>query len=417
MSFAAIAAFAATVLGYVLFSGLLERRHISAPMIFILVGGLLGGLLAHQPDRALVRGLAELTLALLLFHDAAQVQPRQLRGDAGICMRLLLIALPLTIAAGYLLARVLFDGGSGWLALLLAAALAPTDAGLGAATVLNPVVPVRVRRVLNVESGLNDGLATPIVLFALTAAGAGSQPHAVEEALRELAIGALLATGVGAAAGYALRRAAVAGRSQAGLLPIGTVAVPLLCYYGSVALDGNGFVAAFVAGVAFAPSVAHRTEDDSLALAASAGTLLEYAVWCMFGAIVVVHLGDLFSWQGLLFAPLALTVLRMVPVGLVLLGTGFARPTRWFIGWFGPRGLASVVFAVIALEEYQGNEAIGQVVGTIAITVLLSVVLHGITADPWAARYGAWASRTQPEAELGRTVQPLAGRGIRRRGR
>jgi NhaP-type Na+/H+ or K+/H+ antiporter len=415
VSVIAIAVFAAAVLAYVLFSRVLDRTHITAPIVFIVVGAVLGGALARPPGPELVRGLAELTLALLLFHDAAQVQPDQLRGDVGVCARLLLVALPLTIAAGLVLAWVLFAGSSVWLALLLAAALAPTDAGLGAATVLNPVVPVRVRRVLNVESGLNDGLATPIVLFALAAAGPHGPAHELGTALRELAIGAVFGVAVGAIAGQALSWARSAGWLDSGLLPVGTVAVPLLCYYGAVAANGNGFVAAFVAGVAFAPSIAHHSAGaapgESLQVAAWVGAFLEYAVWCLFGTILVAHLGDLATWQGLVFALLSLTVLRMLPVALVLLGTGFAPPTLWFIGWFGPRGLASVVFALIAIEEYPHNGDVTRDTGTIALTVLLSVVLHGITADIGANRYGAWATRTHPHAELGASVAPVAGRG------
>jgi NhaP-type Na+/H+ or K+/H+ antiporter len=417
VSVIAIAVFAAAVLAYVMFSGVLDRARITAPIVFVVVGAVLGGALAHEPDPAIVRGLAELTLALLLFHDAAQVRPHQLRGDLGVCARLLLVALPLTIGAGFLLAWVLFAGTSVWLALLLAAALAPTDAGLGAATVLNPVVPVRVRRVLNVESGLNDGLATPIVLFALAAAGSHGPAHALGTAVRELAVGAVFGVAVGAFAGQALSWARNAGWLDSGLLPVGAVAVPLLSYYGTVAANGNGFVAAFVAGVAFAPSIARRSAGpigESLQLAAWLGAVLEYAVWCLFGVILVAHLGDIASWQGLVFALLSLTVLRMLPVALVLLGTGFARPTLWFIGWFGPRGLASVVFALIAVEEYPHNGDVARVAGTIALTVLLSVVLHGITADIGANRYGAWATRTRPHAELGAAVAPVAGRGTTR---
>jgi NhaP-type Na+/H+ or K+/H+ antiporter len=287
--------------------------------------------------------------------------------------------------------------------------------------VLNPVVPVRVRRVLNVESGLNDGLATPIVLFALAAAGSHGPAHALGTAVRELAVGAVFGVAVGAFAGQALSWARNAGWLDSGLLPVGAVAVPLLSYYGTVAANGNGFVAAFVAGVAFAPSIARRSAGaaigESLQLTAWVGALLEFAVWCLFGTILVAHLGDIVTWPGVVFALLSLTVLRMLPVALVLLGTGFARPTRWFIGWFGPRGLASVVFALIAVEEYPHSGDVARVAGTIALTVLLSVVLHGITADIGANRYGAWATRTHPHAELGAAVAPVAGRGTTRRWR
>jgi NhaP-type Na+/H+ or K+/H+ antiporter len=422
----AIAVFAVVVLLYAALSDALDRRHVTAPMVFVVVGAGLGSVLEHGPEPGQVRTLAELTLALVLFHDAAELQPRALTHDAGVCARLLFAGLPLTMLSGFFLARWLFPDISGWFALLLAAALTPTDAGLGAATVLNPVVPVRVRRVLNVESGLNDGLTTPIVLFALSAA-ASSGGHEIGSALRELGVGVVFGIGVGVLSGLLLSRAHTLGLMQNGLVPIGAVAVPLLCYYGAVAVEGNGFVAAFVSGTAFAAAAGTRLGDGEpggedrreaerhpLELTTDGSTLLGYAVWCLFGVILIAHVGDLATAAGLLFAVVALTALRMVPVALVLLGTGFRRPTRLFIGWFGPRGLASVVFALIAIEEYPGNAEVKHVAGAIALTVLLSVVLHGATADVGAQRYGAWAARIKPPAELGAAVTPVVRRGTRR---
>ena len=282
---------------------------------------------------------------------------------------------------------------------------------------LNPVVPVRVRRVLNVESGLNDGLSTPVVLLALAAAG-GEGEHHIGTALVDLLIGALVGLLVGVVSGRLLSWAKSAGLVEAGLIPVGTVAVPLLCYYGAVALDGNGFVAAFVSGTAFAAATSHRVSvqsaDEPLLLTGWGATILGYVVWCLFGVIVVSRVGELVTWPSLGFALLSLTLLRMVPVALVLLGTGFARPTWWFVGWFGPRGLASVVFALLAAEELPDNGDLAAVTGTIALTVLLSVVLHGATADIGAQRYGAWTARTRPPAEFAEAIEPVAGRGLRR---
>lgn len=416
MPVSALVAFAAAVVVYVTWSQRLDRNHVTAPMVFTVVGAVVGAAFTRELDPAVVRGLAELTLALVLFHDAAQIQPRQLRGDVGVCARLLLLGLPLTIATGFGVAWVLFPGTGGWLTLLLAAALAPTDAGLGAATVLNPAVPVRVRRVLNVESGLNDGLATPVVLFALAAAG-GEGEHHLGTALLELLVGALVGLVLGLVSGRLLSWAKTARLVEAGLVPVGTVAVPLLCYYGAVALDGNGFVAAFVSGTAFAAATSHRVSahsaEESLLLAGWGATILGYGVWCLFGVILVSRIGELVTWPALGFALLSLTLLRMGPVAVVLLGTGFARPTRWFVGWFGPRGLASVVFGLLATEELSGNSDLKAVTGAIALTVLLSVVLHGATADIGAQRYGAWTARTHPVAEFATAAEPVAGRGRR----
>jgi NhaP-type Na+/H+ or K+/H+ antiporter len=201
---------------------------------------------------------------------------------------------------------------------------------------------------------------------------------------------------------------------EKGLVPIGTVAVPLLCYYGALAVDGNGFVAAFVSGTAFAAGFSRRgganTVTDPTQLTEWGATILGYAVCCLFGIIAVSRIGDVATWPALGFALLSLTLLRMAPVALVLLRTGFARPTRLFIGWFGPRGLASVVFALIATEELPANSELKSVTGAIALTVLLSVVLHGVTADIGAQRYGAWARQSQSQAELASAVEPVVGR-------
>jgi len=444
----AVAIFAVVVVAYVSQSHRLERVHVTAPIVFTAVGAVFGLVVARAgADATLVRGLAEGTLALVLFHDAAQVQPRQLRREAGLCVRLLLLGLPLTMLAGFVTARLLFPDAGVWLALLLAAALAPTDAGLGAATVLHPAVPAQVRRVLNVESGLNDGLATPVVLFAIAAATTlpGEEVALEESALRELAIGLLAGILLGIACGRLLSWAFHRRLVHADLLPVATLAVPLLTYYGSVALHGNGFVAAFVSGTAFAAAAgrpigvrpgragaeaalepghpagsgheagseppAMPRQQEVLQLVEWVSVILGYAVWTLFGVVAVAHLGQVFTWPGLLFAVLSLTVLRMAPVALVLLGTGLRRRTVLFIGWFGPRGLASVVFALLAVESLSAGPGPGAVIGAIATTVLLSVVLHGITADPWARAYGRWVSVERPSVELAGSVEPVAGRG------
>jgi NhaP-type Na+/H+ or K+/H+ antiporter len=431
MPAAATAAFAIVVLLFVLLSRRLAGLQLTAPIVFTAVGWLAGRLLDGEVDTSLVRAVAEATLAVVLFHDAAQVRPRQLRTDVGLCLRLLLIGLPLTILLGMGTAQLLLPALGLGLALLLASALAPTDAGLGAATVLNPVVPQRVRRILNVESGLNDGLATPVVLFAISLVAATSEGEseggALVAALEELAIGVALGVVLGALAGALLASARRLGLADHGLLPVGAAMVPLLTYYGSVAVGGNGFVAAFVSGTAFAwgldrgsvravvPADAAGSATDpeeTLLLAEWASTVLGYLVWTLFGYVALGELGFL-TWQAIAFAVLSLTVLRMLPVALSLIGTGVRPPTLAFVGWFGPRGLASVVFAVIAIESLELTPELRLVLGTMVVTVLMSVVLHGVTAGPWAERYGAWASRTRPPVETADSVEPSRGRAVR----
>lgn len=406
-----IAVFGLVVVAYVSVSRRLERWHITAPIVFTLVGTVIGLVAAEPPDAVQVHRLAELALALILFRDAAQVRPRQLQSDAAVCARLLLLGLPLTILFGFVVARLLMPGIGTWLALLVAAALAPTDAGLGAATVLNPVVPVRIRRILNVESGLNDGLSTPVVLFAIAAAGGAEAGSAgtFGAAVAELAVGVLVGVLIGAGCGRLLSSAQRSAHIGSGLLSVGTLAVPLACYYGAIAIHGNGFVAAFVAGIAFAaaflaaatPTPSGRPADEqALEFAEWTSTALGYAVWTLFGAVGVARLDTVDAWRGPAFAFLSLTALRMIPVALVLVGSRLRSLTVLYIGWFGPRGLASVVFALIAVETLPATPELEAAIGTVTITVLLSVVLHGVTAGPWARNYGRWVTRTGPAEEL-----------------
>lgn len=406
---AVVATFALLVIGFVSLSARLGRAYLTGPVAFLVAGFVMGQwVLDAEIGDATIRTIAEVTLALVLFHDAAQVQPRELRRDLSLTLRLLLVGLPLTIGAGYLVARGLFPDAGVWLALLLAASLAPTDAGLGAATVLNPVVPVRIRRILNVESGLNDGLVTPVVLFAVTAAAGGEPEHALIDALREIGIGALVGILAGFATGRLLGYARTAGWAQDALVPIAALAVPLLCYYGAVELGGNGYIAAFLAGTAFAGAQAGAEDTRvSLELTDLVSVFLGYAVWTLFGITAAANLRLLVDWQTVLFAVLSLTVLRMAPVALSLLGTGLRAQTVVFIGWFGPRGLASVVFALIAYESLSPDSGVATVIAVIATTVILSVVAHGISATPWARRYGAWVERARPTVETQGAAEPL----------
>lgn len=421
------AVFGLVVVGYVTAAHYLDRWNVTAPIVFTGVGTVIGVWFWAGTDTAIVHGIAEIALALILFHDAAQVRPRQIRSDAGACARLLLIGFPLTVVLGVFAAQWLMPGVGIWPALLLAAALAPTDAGLGAPTVLNPVVPVRIRRILNVESGLNDGLATPVVLFAIAAAAAADSDSgsvgvasAVGAALVELAgglvVGVVLGAGCGRLLAYADRRARLATE----LLTVATLAIPVAAYYGSVALHANGFVAAFVAGTAFAagftrptarqPVVAADAAEEPLQLAAWVSTALGYAVWALFGVIGVAQLFLMVSWSGVIFAVLSLTVLRMLPVAISLIGSRFTSRTVLFVGWFGPRGLASVIFALIAVEELEFTDETRMVIGAITVTVLLSVILHGLSAAPGADRYGRWVQAAQPAEERKSSAVPSGGR-------
>jgi NhaP-type Na+/H+ or K+/H+ antiporter len=419
----AVVVFLVLVLAFAATARALGRLDVTAPMAFVAAGALLSlGLpdLGERAQEALTL-LTEMTLALILFHDAAQVRPRQITADRGLMARLLLVGLPLTIAAGWLLGWVVFPGLPALMLLLLAASVAPTDAGLGAATVLNPVVPVRVRRMLNVESGLNDGLSTPFVLFAI-AALAGEEGLAPAEsitaALVDLAVGTLVGVVVGAGAGLLLGWSREHGFSSRRTRPLAVLVLPLLAYFGAELAGGNAFVAAFVAGTAFAGAASWLEDEEStLELTEALSDPLGFAVWLTFGFIVVPLLVEHVGWAEVVFAVLALTALRMAPVALALLGTGLRPPTVLFVGWFGPRGLASVVFTLLAAEGLDLDDDLVRVICAICLTVLLSVLAHGLSADPLSRRYGAWAERTRPTEELRGSTEPRSRRSLHHRSR
>jgi NhaP-type Na+/H+ or K+/H+ antiporter len=311
----------------------------------------------------------------------------------GLCVRLLVIGLPLTIGLGTLLALALVRGTNIWLALLVGAALAPTDAALGAGMIVNPAVPARIRRLINVESGLNDGIATPFVLIAL----AGAQPsgHAGSispaGAAAELVLGVVIGIVVGGAGGYLVKVASGRGWVSESFAGSAMLALAVCAYACALALHGNGFIAAFTGGLAFRAAGGRRSER-LVPFVEETSALVSLLVWLAFGAIAVVPAFESLTWPDVAYAVLSLTLIRMVPVAVALAGARLGRTAIAFIGWFGPRGLASVVFALLALEEI-GQHVAGSAIAVIAFTVLLSVVAHGVTADPLARRYGPSMTR------------------------
>ncbi len=401
---------AALVFVWGMLSARLERFDVTAPITFVLAGVLLThGVLAplgFAPTHEMVRALAEATLVLVLFSDASRVRLRELRADAGLCLRLLGIGLPLTIGLGTLVALGLLRGMSIWLALLVGAALAPTDAALGAGVMTNPAVPARVRRLLNVESGLNDGIATPVVLVAVAGVAvagtaASSGPGA---AVAELALGVLIGAAVGGAGGLVVRTARRRGWADGGFAGSAVLALAVCAYACALALHGNGFIAAFCGGLAFG-AIGGRGGERLVPFVEETGALVSLLTWLAFGAVAVVPALENLTWQAVLYGVLSLTVIRMLPVAVALAGGRLDRAAVAFIGWFGPRGLASVVFALIALEELGQHEA-GSAVTVIAFTVLLSVLAHGLTAEPLARRYGRLRPAEADAGEPGGTPLP-----------
>jgi sodium/hydrogen antiporter len=392
-----LAIVAALVLLWGALSARLARVDVTAPIVFVIAGlALTHGPLAplgFQPSPELVKALAEITLVLVLFCDASRVGLHEIRVDEGLYLRLLGIGLPLTIGLGTLLALALPGIGNIWFALVVGAALAPTDAALGAGMMANPVVPARIRRLINVESGLNDGIATPFVLVAL--AGAATTEHASATtpgtALAELALGIVIGVVVGGGGGMLINAARRRGWMAEGFAGSAVLALAVCAYASALAVHGNGFIAAFIGGLAFGTTSGPRG-TPLVPFVEEAGALVSLLVWLAFGAVAVAPAFDNLTWQSVVYAVLSLTVIRMIPVAVALAGAHLGWPTVSFVGWFGPRGLASVVFALLALEDL-GVTAATPAVTVITITVLLSVIAHGVTAEPLAARYAAAVAR------------------------
>ena len=388
-----VAIAAALVVAYGVVSRRLESTLVTGPMAFVAAGLLLGdaglGVLDLGLEEEGVHILAEATLVLVLFVDAIQIRLPRLVHEAQLPGRLLTVGLPGTVVLGTAAALLLFDLLP-WEAALLAAVLAPTDAALGQAVGTNPDVPVRIRETLSVESGLNDGIALPLVtLFLGLAAGEEgvlSGRGIVSFVAMQLGIGTLVGALVGFVGGVVIDRMARRGWMDGVFRQLSTFAVAVCAFALSEVFGGNGFIAAFVAGLAFG-QVAREQCPHAADFAEDEGQLLTMLTFLVFGTSLAgpaLTDGDV---PTVLYAVLSLTVVRMVPVAVSLLGTGLSALTLGFVGWFGPRGLASILFAVLIVEE--ADLAVeSQIVTIVSWTVLLSMFAHGMSARPAAQAYG-----------------------------
>ncbi len=391
----ALSAVLAAIVVWCVLAGPMQNAGLTAPIVFVAAGWVFADVLDLfdlEVEPELVKVIAEVTLVWVLFADASRVRLRQFRRDLSTYVRLLGVGLPLTLAVGAG-AAMLVLGFDPWAALLVGAALAPTDAALGAPVMSNPRVPAKVQRALNVESGLNDGIATPIVLVAIAGVAADEGVLGVESpgsAVLSLLVGLAAGIVVGAVGGTVTRRARERGWLSAELAGPAVLALALLAYTAALVVDGNGFVAAFVGGLVFG-NLAGSSGEKEVYFVDQSGDMASMISWLIFGALAVPAMQHQWSWTMLGYAVLSLTVVRMLPVAIAFLGAGFDRYSVAFVGWFGPRGLASVIFALIALEDLHSAGA--DAVAVISLTVLLSVLAHGVSAVPAANRFPLTASR------------------------
>jgi NhaP-type Na+/H+ or K+/H+ antiporter len=383
----------AILLAWALVAGRLARWSITAPLAMVVAGvALTAGsdpVFTIDLETSSFEHTVEVVLAILLFVDATETPGGIFGREPKLTARLLGVALPMTLLAALGVGFLLLPGTGFWMLAVLATVVVPTDFAPAAALIRDRRVPARLRDLLNVESGLNDGLIAPIFLFCLAAAKAQDSSHIAVTALADAVPAVLVAIAVGTVVGFVgaklLSRSWRRHWTQPTALRLGVAALPLLTYGLAIVLHGNGFVAAFVAGAFFALAT-RELPEDALNLTEDVGMLLSLVVWFIFGRAINQVAGGI-TWRVAWYAVLVVTVMRIVPVMLSLLGTSISRRDALFLGWLGPRGLATIVFGLLAFVELTGADA-DLVADVMVATVVLSIVLHGLSYGPLAALYG-----------------------------
>jgi NhaP-type Na+/H+ or K+/H+ antiporter len=393
-----LAVLAAFGLVYSIFAGRIERTWLSGPIVFTAFGVLLGpvgvNLLATERNPELLKSMAELTLALVLFIDAAGADLGVLRQTKKLPVRLLAIGLPLTLLLGFGVGKLMFDDWPVLEVALLATILAPTDAALGKAVVTNEAVPDPIRQGLSAESGLNDGICVPILLlFLVLVTGSGGDKSGLEIGLHLLAGEVGIGVGVGVVlTGIAVLLLKVCHRREwlsPTWMTIVVTAIAFACFGTAQSIGGSGFIASFIGGILFG-ALLKPHHHELLEAADGIGDTLALLTWVLFGAAVVGQAVGALTVTAVVYAVLSLTVIRMLPVFISATGLRASTEQKLFLGWFGPRGLASIVFGVIVMGADLENGPMISVI--VACTVTLSIIAHGVTANPWARRLGARAS-------------------------
>ncbi|MBL4885618.1 MAG: sodium:proton antiporter, partial [Planctomycetaceae bacterium] len=391
-----------------LVSSRLRQSVVTAPMVFALFGLLIGdagfGLIGFQFGNGAIHLLTELTLVVVLFTDASRIDLKLLRREHNLPVRLLAIGLPISIALGTFAAWFLFEELNLWQAAALATIVAPTDAALAHVVVTNKLVPVRIRQAISVESGLNDGLCLPLFVFFLCGARIAEHPETatywIQFVTMQVGLGPLVGIGVGYAGGKLVEYASFRKWISHSFLELTTLALALLAYGAAELVGGNGFIAAFCAGLAVG-SVSRTLCVAIREFAEAEGQLLTLLVFLCFGAVLIPMAFENITWTGFFYSVMGLTVLRMFPVAISLVGTKLRPETRLFVGWFGPRGVASIVFALMLLDE-TAVPAHKEMFAVAMATVAISVVSHGLTAYPLAKWY---AGRTEAMKDAGSAIE------------
>jgi sodium/hydrogen antiporter len=400
-----IAIFITLVFAYALVSKPVQRSVFTAPMLFTAAGMLTFLALRGMFEGAVsfFRHLAELALVLLLFTDASRTDLQVLRATRNLPIRLLSVGMLLTILLGAVAALAVFRQLSIYEAGILAAILAPTDAGLGLVIVSSPLVPLRIREALNVEAGLNDGLSVPFLMFFIALAQAGGTAagtQLMQLVVEQLGYGALVGLGISLLGGAVLSLAQRKGWMEESLQQLGVVTLPVLCVLACEPIGASMFIAAFVAGLAVQVPYSEAGKH-SVQFTEEWGQLLTFAVFFLFG-LMIARNGSQFSLAAVLYALLSLTVVRILPVAVALVGTRLSRATVLFMGWFGPRGLASIVLGLVYIEQEAHLPGESTIRLAVMVTVALSIFAHGLSAAPGIGLYARQVTaldRSAPERE------------------
>ncbi len=378
-----------------LFSKRAEKSMVTAPMIFVLIGILAANFtfdfLSEGVHAPVVKIVAEITLVLVLFIDASTINLKELIRERKIPIRLLLMGLPITMIAGILLAIPLFPDVNIWALALMAFILSPTDAALGQAVVTSKMVPEKIRQAINVESGLNDGIALPPILICIAALSTQQETQATGAAywglftLKQFVFGPVIGGLVGWFGGLLVERASKREWMNQTFQMLTSICIAVLAFSLAETVHGNGFIAAYFSGLLLGTttqSVRERIHEFGEAESQA----LQLFIFLLFGLILVPDTFPLWNWQTWIYAILSLTVIRILPVVLSLSGTGISKGSKYFIGWFGPRGIASVLYLLMVVTELD-TKGLEKILSVIVLTVFLSIFLHGISANPLSGLY------------------------------
>jgi NhaP-type Na+/H+ or K+/H+ antiporter len=388
------------ILCYGLFSKRAERSVVTAPMVFVLIGILVSffdfKLFEAGPKAGFVRPLAEFTLLLVLFVDASTINLRRLNADKFLPIRMLGIGLPITMVFGSLAAIWLFPEEPVVVMILLALMLSPTDAALGQAVVTSAHVPLRIRQTINVESGLNDGIALPPILICI-AFLSDSNGQTIDTrywgmfTLKQFVLGPAAGAAVGWLGGWLVDKSSKKGWMNHTFQMLASLAIAILAYSVAEYFHGNGFIAAYFAGMLLGThteSIRERIREFGEA----ESQVMILFIFLLFGMILIPFSYPFWDWRALVYAVLSLSLIRMLPVYLSLMGSGLETRAVWFMGWFGPRGIASVLYLILAIIAL-GTDGYDRLISVVSLTVLLSVFAHGISAVPYSGIFTSHSAK------------------------